>query len=67
MRRAFSYDWRMWTLPEIREIMGEAGYSNATVYWEGTEEGTEEGDGNFEPAVEGEADPAWIAYVVAEK
>ncbi len=67
MRRAFSYDWRMWTLPEIREIMGEAGYSNATVYWEGTEEGTDEGDGNFEPAVEGEADPAWIAYVVAEK
>lgn len=67
MRRAFSYDWRMWTLPEIREILAEAGYSNSTVYWEGTEEETGEGDGNFEPAVSGDADPAWIAYIVAEK
>ena len=67
MRKAFTYTWRMWTLPEIREMLTEAGFKNVTVYWEGTEEGTDEGDGNFEPAEEGEADPAWICYVVAEK
>ncbi|MEM1422621.1 MAG: class I SAM-dependent methyltransferase [Planctomycetota bacterium] len=67
MRKAFTYTWRMWTLPEIREMLTEAGFKNVTVYWEGTEEGTDEGDGNFEPVEEGDADPAWICYVVAEK
>ncbi len=67
IRRAFSYEWRMWTLPELREILAEAGFARSTVYWEGTEEETGEGDGDFQPADHGEADMAWIAYVVAER
>ena len=67
MNKAFSYTWRMWTLPEIREILEEAGFAQSTVYWEGTDEESGEGDGDFQPAEEGEADPAWIAYIVAEK
>lgn len=67
MNKAFAYTWRMWTLPEIREMLAEAGFSRSTAYWEGEEEDTGEGDGNFEPAEHGTADPAWIAYVVAEK
>jgi SAM-dependent methyltransferase len=63
---AFSYEWRLWTLPEIREVLLEAGYARATVYWQGTDEETGDGDGVFEPAEEGEPDPDWIAYVVAE-
>jgi len=35
--RAFSYDWRLWTLPELREILGEAGFRRSTVYWEGSD------------------------------
>ena len=64
---AFVYHWRMWTLPEIQELLHEAGYSKVTVYWEGTDEETGEGDGEFRPAEHGEADAGWIAYVVAEK
>lgn len=66
MREAFSYDWRLWTLPEIREVMAEAGFKKSTVYWEGQDE---DGDGTdeYEPAERGDADPAWIAYVVAER
>ncbi|MCA9282625.1 MAG: class I SAM-dependent methyltransferase [Phycisphaerales bacterium] len=67
MRKAFSYDWRMWSLPEIRELLEEAGFKKSTVYWEGTDEEEEEGNGEFTAAEEGEADPAWIAYIVAEK
>jgi len=67
LNRAFSYAWRLWTLPELRELLEEAGFSPVTVYWEGTDEETGEGDGNFEPAEVGEPDPAWIAYIVAEK
>jgi hypothetical protein len=65
MKRAFSYNWRMWTMPEIREILAEAGFSRSTCYWEGADDDGE-GDGNFEPAETADADPSWIAYVVAE-
>ena len=66
MKRAFTYDWRLWTLPEIRELLAEAGFRSSTVYWEGTDEDGE-GDGTFAPDAEGEADLAWIAYIVAER
>ncbi|MEO1129583.1 MAG: class I SAM-dependent methyltransferase [Planctomycetota bacterium] len=67
MNRAFSYEWRMWTVPEIREVLEEAGFARSTIYWEGTDEDTNEGNGVFEPESAGEADPAWVAYIVAEK
>jgi hypothetical protein len=67
IKRAFTYHWRMWTLPEIREILVEAGFRRVTVYWEGTDEETGEGNGEFEPAERGDADPAWIAYISAER
>lgn len=66
LKRAFSYDWRLWTLPEIREVLAEAGFSRSTVLWQGADEKTGEGNGEFEPAERGEPDPAWIAYVQAE-
>ena len=40
IKKAFTYDWRLWTLPEIRELLLEAGFQRATVYWEGTNEET---------------------------
>jgi len=66
MKRAFTYEWRLWSAPEIRELLAEAGFSKSTIYWEGTDE---DGDGNgeFTPEEKGEADLAWIAYIVAEK
>ncbi len=66
IKKAFTYEWRLWTAPELRELLLEAGFSKATVYWEGEDE---DGDGNgeFTPDNEGEADLAWIAYIVAEK
>lgn len=66
MRRAFEYHWRMWTVAELRELLAEAGFRRSTVYWEGTEEDTGEGDGVFTPNDHGEADLAWISYIVAE-
>ena len=65
INNAFTYHWRIWTLPEIIEVLTEAGFK-PTVYWEGTDEDNE-GNGVFTPATEGEADAGWIAYIVAEK
>ena len=67
MKNAFTYDWRLWTLPEIREILLEAGFKRVTVYWQGDDEDSDEGNGEFEPAERGEADEAWIVYISAEK
>jgi hypothetical protein len=66
MERAFSYDWRLWTLPEIRELLEEAGFRKVTVYWQGWDEEGEP-DGIFVPVEEGEADAGWICYISAEK
>ncbi len=66
LKRAFSYAWRLWTAPELRDMLHEAGFGNVTVYWEGEDEDGE-GNGVFTPNDKGEADLAWIAYIVAEK
>ncbi|MDG1361084.1 MAG: class I SAM-dependent methyltransferase [Phycisphaerales bacterium] len=66
LEKAFTYEWRLWTIPEIRELLEEAGFGRITVWWEGDDE-EGEGDGEFEPATRGEACPGWIAYITAEK
>lgn len=66
MAKAFSYDWRMWSIPEIREAMESAGFSKTHVYWEGTNKDGE-GDGVFSKVEVGEECEAWVAYIVAEK
>jgi SAM-dependent methyltransferase len=66
IKRAFSYAWRLYTAPELRDMLHDAGFTNVTVYWEGEDEDGE-GNGEFTPDDKGEADLAWIAYIVAEK
>jgi hypothetical protein len=65
LRRAFRYDWRLWTLPEIRELLLEAGFRKAEGYWEGTDRETEEANGVFTKRERAPDDPAWVSYVVA--
>lgn len=67
IRKAFEYHWRLWTLPEIREVLYEAGFADVQVYWEGTDEQTEEGNGEWSRAERGEACEGWVAYLVALK
>jgi SAM-dependent methyltransferase len=66
LKRAFTYDWRLWTLPEIQEALVDAGFIRPAVYWEGTT-ADGEGDGVFRRKVRGEACEGWIAYIVAER
>ncbi len=66
LKRAFSYDWRLWTLPELQELLVEAGFENLTVYWEGTDRHGS-GNGIFKPSRRGEACEGWIAYISAQR
>lgn len=67
MKKAFTYDWRLWGLPELRELLEDAGFSKVTVYWEETDPKTGDGTGVYSPATVGDADPGWICFLVAEK
>lgn len=53
VRDAFTYEWRMWSIPEVRELLREAGFRKSHVYWEG-------GDGRPVESV-------WLALILAEK
>jgi cyclopropane fatty-acyl-phospholipid synthase-like methyltransferase len=65
-KNLFTYDWRMWSIPEIKEIMIEAGFSETAVYWEGSKRDGS-GNGIFSRVKEGEPCLSWIAYVVGVK
>jgi SAM-dependent methyltransferase len=65
MRNAFEYDWRLWTIPEVRELLEEAGFAGIEVLWEGTDRKSGEGNGVFRKVRKGDADQSWIAYVLA--
>ncbi len=59
---AFVYEWRVWTIAELREVMAEAGFAASVVYWEGPGEDGQ-GDRIFTPCERAPAEEAWIAYV----
>ena len=63
-KNAFHYDWRLWSLPETRDILEEAGFTKTIVYWEGADEDGEP-DGEFKPSRTGDLAPAWVAYILA--
>jgi len=66
IEKAFTYDWRLWTLPELCEILDDAGFAGSEVYWEGADEN---GDGNgiYTHQESAENTDSWIAYIVAYK
>jgi SAM-dependent methyltransferase len=66
MDRAFRYDWRLWTLPEVREVMREVGFATADVYWEGADQ-KGEGNGVWRRREHAEPEAAWTAYIVGTK
>jgi hypothetical protein len=63
-KKAFSYDWRMWSIPEVRDVLLDAGFSKTIVLWEGTGKNGR-GNGLYSKRSKGEACQAWTAYIVA--
>lgn len=66
IRDAFRYRWRVWSIPELRDLLVEVGFKETTVYWEGTEKRTNEPNGVYRPRKHAEDDPAWVAYITAK-
>jgi hypothetical protein len=76
IERAFTYDWRLWSIPELRDLLEEVGFAGVRVYWEKVEEQDEDdededrmlaGTGEYEEIEEVEQQDSWLVYVVAER
>lgn len=65
LKKAFTYDWRLWTLPELSDLLTEAGFSKSEVFIEGWDDDKDETDGVFRKRRSMENQAGWIAYVVA--
>ena len=64
MKKAFTYDWRLWNIRELRELLEEAGFRHTEVLWEGEDEDGE-GNGVYRPREKVGNDPGWNAYILA--
>ena len=63
----FIYEWRMWVMSELRDLLDEAGFSKTVAYWEGEDEEEEAGDGEFFATEDAENCDAWVTYIAALK
>ena len=67
MTNAFEYPWRMWYLTELKDIMLDAGFERVDLYFEGTDEDGESGDGEFTKGEKGENCLSYISYLAGIK
>ncbi len=64
--KAFIYNWRLWMIPELKDLLEEVGFRKVHIYWEGTDKDGE-GNGRFTRREKGEECESWVAYIVSEK
>jgi hypothetical protein len=63
LRKAFTYEWRLYTPAEVRDALAAAGFKRSTVLWDISED---EDEDIYEPAESAENQPGWLAYVIGE-
>ena len=64
LKHAFTYEWRFWTIPEVREMLEEAGFSHSYVYFDVEDEDGED-TGEWARMEEYPSHSSWICYIVA--
>jgi hypothetical protein len=63
MRRAFEYEWRLWSLPELTELLDEAGFAATEVLWDVSTGSA----ARYQPRASARNQAGWIAYVVGRR
>lgn len=64
-KNAFTYDWRLWSIPELTEAMHDAGFGNIDVYDSLGDAVDQHGDLHVRPAAE--LDDPFVVYIVARR
>eukprot|EP00250_Pteridium_aquilinum_P007543 c17232_g1_i1 orf=361-1563(-) len=73
LRHAFTYHWRLWSLPEVRDCLEEVGFDSIHIWLrdmpsleeKGNNEDTWDNDSKYEETTAFYQQSAWNAYVVA--
>lgn len=69
--QVFTYDWRMWNMAELQDILADAGFSKVLTYWEEDDEDDDDdedgGNGVFYPSREEDNCESWVTYIAAVK
>jgi len=60
---AFGYDWRLWTIAEIRDLLLEVGFGELMVFWEAVDDNGD-GTGEYRQTEEEENQEGWLVYLV---
>lgn len=63
---AFTYDWRYWSVPELKDMLEETGFSKVHALWEKTD-AKGEGIGAFYEPRRVDNQESWWTYLVAER
>lgn len=66
IEKAFTYDWRLWTLPELQELVLEAGFRAVEVYLHDWNENGES-DETYRRRTRYENALGWVAYIIGIK
>ena len=63
-KRVFSYDWRLWTLPELTDLLKQAGFTKIE-YWAEGLDSRGNGNGRFGKIKSEKNCETWVTYVTA--
>ncbi len=61
LKKAFEYEWRLYSLAEARDALLEAGFSDCIVYWD---KSADPDSDCYRPAQMARNQPGWLAYLV---
>lgn len=59
----YRYRWRVWTIPELQDLLTVAGFSSIEVWWQGDEFDSID----YHVTDKGRNDPCWVACIAAIK
>ena len=62
----FVYDWRLWTIPEVREVLEEVGFKSTHAYLEDFDDDGD-GDGEYIETEKSDECYTWVGFVVGVK
>jgi hypothetical protein len=67
IKKAFTYDWRMYTVPELRDCVIEAGFRDFELWSEGYDTKAKRGNGVLYKRTQLDAEDTFIGYAVATR
>jgi len=65
--KAFTYEWRLWSITEVTDLLKEVGFTSIDPYFEGWSDEDNDTDGQLEIRDTYEGMLSWISYLAAVK